>query len=1464
MTSSQEQGSEDENSQQGGYSYEQGKQNKVQVEYVGQYLDNKARGNRGKRKHQEIDSNEFSREGRSKKVNKIGDRQTEQEHKSRRANQSVLGKRSLHQKIDPDEFSRETGSKKVSKVGNQPKDQEDKRGEGNQSILGKRKAAGSNMIGKGAEQEPRGGDSKKAKFKKWRVEKLEELVLWSWNVDGLEAAWEVVKSAIIREQPEVVCIQEHHMLRLGQKSIEGYRAIFVAATLSQSGVGRPRAGILFFVKIVEGRAEWAQEGEPIVVNGICRAVVLVGAIRKGSAHEYVRLVGVYGPQSTKQDEVQEMFEGIQMRILKRIGSQIIERGRTLQRGSHVPWWCVFGDLNVRYRFEQGSNIRLDNDGNETEKPYKDFVSKARGEWVTAEDDEGAKYTFYRYDEDIGDHGTTLNKSMPDRYLVPKDTNTSGSWGRGVIRGATAEIKHDYRVPSKLAHERVELHLKVEGERGAKAVAKKRMVRPVRKLSEQEQVELKVLIDKVADRWQESWGNGKMLMRMIEDRATMNEKQARKMQRQQLTKAHADLELGVRQALDKVRPKVPMGGKSRGRRKIFTGLEKLWSEVIAEDTKENSSGTKKAWKSFEERVNKANEEKSKSGRKWRRKALEAIGKLAKRDKNLVFKIHKKVRGNRREEIPEVMWASVIGEQGEKQWHLVSDRKALSEAWVKQFSRNKERDKGFDQEYKQSVEEELRKYIEKDKKSWHWKRNNEKPWNGPLKRKEFDEEWIEMSNGSVGETLDGITKEVLVCSDKIKEVVFEMLSLMLDVEVVSWYMTRDEVTVIYKKGNKFETVSYRPVSLMSILAKLMQALMIRRVKAARRQVVTKGPSDSQEWTFGNTKGRGRHLMVAILMEAVRSAQFRAKKETGRDALFALVAADVGSAYPNMWREGADCQMRREGVKGKAFNIMRAMEEDMEGVIRVGSMVTPPEKHKWGVNQGSKSAQERWKWFIGRVGRQINTVRNAVTTQTGKKVGAYLYADDVNAIVRLENGRQAKGIQEVVDVMQEDAQKNRYEWAGGKWAVVIFGAKKVGKIKWKRPDGKEQRDVGTTKVLGLKVGGKGFDCKEQFEATLAQGRAATDSLNWMNAHDGYFSPKGLARLVEALVGSVLEGGSVGLTTGESHWDDMDTVRADAIKTHYGLPKQASPRAVLAEMGMKSSRVRDLRGKTTLLRQARQGEAGELVRETLIQREKDMREGETKGLMPVLRKAAVQTGYGNEWNKQDEEWGSKSAFKTDMKEVEKVMEQDGWEDWLEEYGKSNNNLDRTKPKWGTEKYLGWGKKDRLGASLKFAFRIGCANCAGGKVGKRHANSAVGKKLKVCMGCRFCKIMRKSQGKEVPKETEYHLLFECEWWQEERKRMLEVTDKANGGKQWRNSGQSKRSKVANLLTSEGKTRKQGKKADQQVRKFLVLLEKELEKRGKRSLLDDPWANKAKRKKWDEESDWAALEEVASWIENME
>ena len=215
-------------------------------------------------------------------------------------------------------------------------------------------------------------------------------------------------------------------------------------------------------------------------------------------------------------------------------------------------------------------------------------------------------------------------------------------------------------------------------------------------------------------------------------------------------------------------------------------------------------------------------------------------------------------------------------------------------------------------------------------------------------------------------------------------------------------------IHKKGkDKKDPNSYRPISLLSCLGKVLERVINRRLISFLEERKILSPTQT-----GYRKHRSTEDQLALIAQEIENA-FQEKKKV------VSVFFDLTKAFDKVWREGLLLKILESGISGKMYRWIRCFLQDRSARVKLDGHLSKSVKMREGVPQGGVISPTLFLLYI-----------NNITTVLPRHVSNTLHADDLAVWSASEyTTSSAYRIQEAVNKVEQ--------WTND-WGLQISGMK------------------------------------------------------------------------------------------------------------------------------------------------------------------------------------------------------------------------------------------------------------------------------------------------------------------------------------------------------------------------------------------------------------------------------------------
>ncbi len=327
--------------------------------------------------------------------------------------------------------------------------------------------------------------------------------------------------------------------------------------------------------------------------------------------------------------------------------------------------------------------------------------------------------------------------------------------------------------------------------------------------------------------------------------------------------------------------------------------------------------------------------------------------------------------------------------------------------------------FDINFKQKIEDEYQQILNES--------HNEADgiMDAPIELADVETQIKKMKLGKAGGN-DTIANEHLKYGGKaLHEHLVHLLNGILHVERVPKPIKRGVLITIHKGTCKYkdDRKNHRGITLLNTMYKLLEMIMLQRFQA---QILLKGmefPSDLQ----GAYQRQLCSVMTSFnFQETVAYYQERSTK------VYAALL-DTATAFDTLWHCGLLVKLYRFGIKGKLWRIIKDCYTDIETAVMFQGLKSNWIKVQRSVRQGGVLSPWLYMLYINDLPEKLKLC------DQGGKIGeliscATLHADDVSLI-----SPSVRGLQTMIDTVEEYAHQWRYEINATKSKILVFGGRK-----------------------------------------------------------------------------------------------------------------------------------------------------------------------------------------------------------------------------------------------------------------------------------------------------------------------------------------------------------------------------------------------------------------------------------------
>ena len=282
-------------------------------------------------------------------------------------------------------------------------------------------------------------------------------------------------------------------------------------------------------------------------------------------------------------------------------------------------------------------------------------------------------------------------------------------------------------------------------------------------------------------------------------------------------------------------------------------------------------------------------------------------------------------------------------------------------------------------------------------------------------------------------DTITPEHLIETDgTVSKDIAECLQTILDTTRIPENFKCGLITPVFKGhgGDPASTDSYRDISVLSILCKVFEKILIERLNV---ELHSNGiPSELQ---FAYCRNRSTLQANFILQETIS-----ANRDLGRAVYVAFL--DVKKCFNSIWHNGLLYKLMCANVSPRLLLTLRSMYREFNVKVKIGSSLSDDGKISQGLKQGGVLSTSLLTLYMDDKIKLIQ--RESIGATVGcRRVGIIAYADDEVLI-----STDPVEMQRLLDIAYRHSCLWRYRYNAAKCKVLVYGRRQYTGI-WKLGD-------------------------------------------------------------------------------------------------------------------------------------------------------------------------------------------------------------------------------------------------------------------------------------------------------------------------------------------------------------------------------------------------------------------------------
>lgn len=349
----------------------------------------------------------------------------------------------------------------------------------------------------------------------------------------------------------------------------------------------------------------------------------------------------------------------------------------------------------------------------------------------------------------------------------------------------------------------------------------------------------------------------------------------------------------------------------------------------------------------------------------------------------------------------------------------------------------------------------------------------------------------------------------------------------------------IPLLKPNSDQFEINSYRPISLLPCLSKLLEKILANRLKfwITEENLLSRNQ-------MGFQKGLCTTDALVKLTEEVIN-DLNSKKHVD------CIALDLTKAFDKCWPETIQSQLLHWGLTGNIFNLINSFLKNRKMMIHTSNMESKMENVIFGVPQGSPLSALLFIIAINDLSVNLSKIKNVKHT---------LFADDIIIYASFKK-RKSNNIQKALNSTQNWCQKKGFQISSHKNQHIHF-------CRLNQCHRKSYNICNNTIITNptLKYLGVTFDCKLNFiqhiESVKAKNLKNLNILRILASPKNGVNSSQLIKISNALIRSSLEYGcQVFSTTSKSNLDKFNSIYNSAIRISIGALSTSPISSIHAE---------------------------------------------------------------------------------------------------------------------------------------------------------------------------------------------------------------------------------------------------------------------------------------------------------------
>ena len=340
------------------------------------------------------------------------------------------------------------------------------------------------------------------------------------------------------------------------------------------------------------------------------------------------------------------------------------------------------------------------------------------------------------------------------------------------------------------------------------------------------------------------------------------------------------------------------------------------------------------------------------------------------------------------------------------------------------------------------------------------------------------------------------------------------------------------------------SYRPIALTSVLGKLFQKILNKRLFWFLESNNLLSPSQ-----YGFRKSRNT-------LQAISDLNLQIEEALRSNSYLFSIFFDLQEAFPRVWRHYISTKLHDMGLRGNLPKLLQSFLQNRSLTVRIQNQYSSHQPIQNGVPQGEV-------WSVPLFLIAINELTNCVHFPLTKR----LFADDFNISLISSNPDRAKRLLQItLNQITKWSSERGYRFSDQKMVMVIFQKKSSHPIPFPTLHLQNFKIIrkSSAKFLGLTFDTK-FSWTPHIKILKAKCLNALNILKYLSHPQTGCSRKLLLQLYNSLIQSQLDyGAPIYSHTNKSSLKLLDTVQSSGLRLALGALRTSPTLSLCAEAGV------------------------------------------------------------------------------------------------------------------------------------------------------------------------------------------------------------------------------------------------------------------------------------------------------------